>query len=224
LADSAARHARDKGPRPRGQGVPTLVRPMADGGLSRPIITRFDLCLVEAGARPMAKTGWIYELKYDGYRCLAKHVAGMSAMISLNGRNLSRAFPNLIGEIERLPDGTAIDGQLQSDSIAHASADHPATLVACDLLMYDGEDLRGLPLLKRKSLLKQALRKLKLIRCAHHVEDDYTGACSAAAERNIEHIIAKRSDSAYTAGRCADWVEIRAAGARRSSLPRSTVE
>jgi bifunctional non-homologous end joining protein LigD len=143
---------------------------------------------------------------------------------------MSRPFPELVMDIERLPPGTAIDGELvmldehghpqfdrllgrtaisRPDVIRRASRERPGAIVAWDVLAYAGEDCRPLPLLERKRILQRALKDLNRITYAGHMETDGQLMYDAAVALALEGVVAKRADSPYTAGRTTDWVKIK---------------
>lgn len=79
-----------------------------------------------------------------------------------------------------------------------------------DLLHHDGRDLSGLPLLKRKELLKKALKESPHVRYSDHVENSGKAFFELAKDRGLEGVIAKRSDSPYRFGRRSnDWLKIK---------------
>ena len=47
--------------------------------------------------------GWIYELKYDGFRCLVCKHGDVVRLESRNGRDMSALFPELVAEILPIP-------------------------------------------------------------------------------------------------------------------------
>lgn len=201
------------------------------------LVTFKDLSLPEGNGPPFSGPGWIFEFKYQGYRCLGVR-DGTARLYSRQGREMSEAFPALIREIAQLPDRTAIDGELvlldevgrpQYDRLlgdrlladrplGHASATRPrivgghtrkgrATIFAWDMLVYAGRDMRSLPLIIRKSALEQALLGMQSIRLAGHVVGEGERLYAEAVAWELEGIMAKRADSAYTAGRTSDWIK-----------------
>jgi bifunctional non-homologous end joining protein LigD len=78
-----------------------------------------------------------------------------------------------------------------------------------DLLEFDGEDLRGLPLLERKRRLKRAIIAGAPVRLSPHRvgagEEAFRHACS----HGWEGVIAKRADSRYVAARSRDWLKLK---------------
>jgi bifunctional non-homologous end joining protein LigD len=188
------------------------------------ILSHHDLALPEAGGRPFSTRGWVFELKYDGYRCLGRRF-GSAQMVARDGRDLSSAFPEVVRDLDRLPPDSAIDGELvvldaqgrpEFDALLARSAagldERPATFVAWDILMLAGKDLRGLTLLQRKTTLKRALHGLPRINYMSHVPIIGKTMHAQAVAEGFEGIVAKRSDSVYTAGPTADWVKIEGPG------------
>src|SRR5882672_6333704 len=117
-------------------------------------------------ARPFHREGWVYEEKVDGWRMVATKVAGAVRLVSRNGRDHTRRFPELVKALDRLkaktytPDGevAVFDKALISrfEWLRGRPADEPATLpvyMVFDLLEVDGCNLRELPLRERRRLL-----------------------------------------------------------------------
>jgi bifunctional non-homologous end joining protein LigD len=79
-----------------------------------------------------------------------------------------------------------------------------------DLLYLDGEDLRALPLRRRKEMLAPLLKRLPNIRISDHVEQTGIAFYQAAVERDLEGIVAKNGDSPYREGvRSEQWLKIK---------------
>jgi bifunctional non-homologous end joining protein LigD len=209
--------------RPQGSAERSRISP--DG----PQITHRQLCLASSRQRPFSAPGWIFEFKYDGYRCLGR--GGKRAqMISRKGVDMAAAFPEVARELAKLPPGSAIDGELvvlgedghsrfdelsmrsgleRRESILRASRACPAAIVAWDMLAYDGRDLRKLSLVRRKLILRRALHGMKRLRVAAHVPECGEPLYAEALVRQLEGIVGKRAESAYRAGRTPDWVKIK---------------
>ena len=94
--------------------------------------------------------------------------------------------------------------------IERASVTLPATYFAFDLLALGEHDLRGLPLVERKSLLRQLLPSLGPIRFADHIDERGDEFYEQVRKLGLEGIVAKRSDSVYRGGRSSRWIKIRA--------------
>lgn len=197
------------------------------------MIAPTDLAEPELQRRPFNRSGWIHELKYDGFRILVTHSAGDVKMLSRRGTLYHDAFPELVAEVGRLPE-VAIDGELvmldaegrphfgelvrrsrmrKAMSIQAASRKEPAAIFAFDVLELAGKDLRSQPLLARKAVLKDALDGAKRIRYVEHV-DDGLGLFAAAEEAGLEGIVAKKALAPYRRGRTGDWIKIKTTAGR----------
>src|SRR5687767_9781278 len=110
---------------------------------------------------------WVYEPKWDGFRCLAFRDGDEVALQSKAGQPLARYFPELVDGLRALPAGCfVIDRKLSFDDllmrihpaekrIRKLSAETPARLLVFDLLVdHRGRDLTGLPLRERRQLLE----------------------------------------------------------------------
>lgn len=192
------------------------------------MISPLELAEPELQRRPFTRRGWIFELKYDGFRILVTHAGGDVKLLSRRGTPYHDLFPELVAEVARLPE-LAIDGELvvldekgrpqfgelvrrsrmrKPISIQTASRKQPAAIFAFDLLELNGWDTRKLPLLERKVLLQQTLAGLKRIRYVEHV-DDGLGLFAAAEEAGLEGVVAKKARSPYRKGRTGDWIKVK---------------
>ena len=188
--------------------------------------------LATAGAAPFTREGWLFELKYDGYRLLAGRDVRGVRLRSRNGRDLTGVFPDIARALERLPYSRfVIDGEvvvhddngmpsfqrLQQRAQLHRAldarrkaVDYPATLYCFDLLGFDEFDLRPLPLIERKDLLRELLPSAGALRFSEHIEEQGTAFYESVARMGLEGVIAKKADAPYRAGRSKDWLKIKA--------------
>lgn len=67
--------------------------------------------LATSAPGPFSRPGWLFEPKYDGFRILARKERGAVRLITRNGFDLAKAFPELVIELETLPD-VVMDGEL----------------------------------------------------------------------------------------------------------------
>jgi bifunctional non-homologous end joining protein LigD len=169
---------------------------------------------------PFSDPDWIFERKLDGIRCLAiRDELGVSLM-SRTARLMNDQFPELARALEREPardfilDGEIVafrNGITSFERLQQRARERvPVFLYAFDLPRLDGEDLRPLPLRKRKARLRRALDFERPIRFnphrnGEHGEELYREAC----RRGLEGVIAKRADSPYTGGRSRDWLKLK---------------
>jgi ATP-dependent DNA ligase len=55
---------------------------------------------------------WLYEVKFDGYRCLAGRDAAGVTLWSRRGNDFTAQFPNIAKACEQLPARTLLDGEI----------------------------------------------------------------------------------------------------------------
>lgn len=201
-----------------------------------PAITHQDLMLATPG-KLFSAPGWIYELKYDGFRCLITKRGQTVRLLSRNGRDMASCFPEIVDEIRPMPHDFVADGELvvldaqgrpqwdrlqrrhvlrKADRIRQAAAADPAAIFAFDLLWLNGADFRPRTLLQRKAALLGVLPGNRRIRYARHLADDCEPLWAMANELELEGIVAKDAASIYSAGRTTRWQKIKTAvGAER---------
>jgi bifunctional non-homologous end joining protein LigD len=187
------------------------------------------LCEQEADA--FTAEGWLFELKYDGYRLGAFGGAGQAVLRYRSGLDATSRFPELAGAVRALPQGgLALDGEVvvldgegrptfqllqqrtqlaRASDIQRASAALPATYFAFDLLAFGGRDLRGLPLARRKALLQRLLPPVGPVRFADHVENRGEALYEQVLAMGLEGVVAKKADSTYRGLRSRDWLKIK---------------
>lgn len=187
--------------------------------------------LAETAEEPFSKKGWIFELKYDGYRLVAARDQGTPRLLYRKGGDSTRVFPDICSAIDKLPYGhVVIDGEVvvldnnarpsfqrlqkrvqlsRVQDIERAALEHPAVFYAFDLLAFEDYDLRALPLLVRKALLKKVLPKYGPLRFCDHVEERGLELFRQVEKLELEGVVAKKADSIYRAGRSADWLKVR---------------
>ena len=169
--------------------------------------------------------GWLYEVKWDGYRALARLVAGEGATLtSRRGNDLTERFRSVASALPRavrtpdcVLDGEvcALDEQGRSSfsAMQQGKPDTPIVLYVFDVLEVEGEPLIDLPLTERRKRLEKLLdRRNRTIRLSETF-DDGEALFAAAEEQALEGIVAKRADSHYLPGkRGRDWLKIKTHG------------
>jgi bifunctional non-homologous end joining protein LigD len=190
------------------------------------------LMLAEPADDAFTRDGWLFELKLDGYRLLAGKARGEALLLTRNGNDYTGVFPEVARAIKALPleecliDGEVVvlDGEgkpsfalLQQRGrlttpidVGQAAVELPATFFAFDLLAFEDFDLRRLPLIRRKELLRTALPALGPVRFLDHIERAGEALLQQVSGLGLEGIIAKQSDAPYRAGRSSQWRKIKA--------------
>ena len=199
----------------------------------RPVDPRsLPLMLATAADRPFSRAGWIYELKYDGYRLVAAKEGGSVFLRYRRGGDVTALYPELARALRRLPvDSLVLDGEvtvldgggrpsfarLQTRAllsrpvdIEQASVRRPATLFAFDLIAFESRDLRPVPLLERKGWLAQVLPPAGPLRYSDHIEERGEEFFEQAVAMGLEGTMAKDGASRYTGRRSSSWVKLRA--------------
>ena len=113
---------------------------------------------------------WLYEVKFDGYRCLAGRDAARVTLWSRRGNDFTAQFPNIAIACEQLPAGTLLDGEIvavdENGRISfnllqhHRSQAHALLFYAFDVLIYRGMNLVNEPVSKRREVLSDIMRPL----------------------------------------------------------------
>ncbi|MEO6192596.1 MAG: non-homologous end-joining DNA ligase [Thermoanaerobaculia bacterium] len=186
----------------------------------------------ETAERPFNRAGWVFELKYDGFRMLAAGGAGESRLFYKSGHDATRIFPELGAAVAGLPfcglilDGEAVvlDGEgrpnfqrlqkrglrVRLADVQHAAAASPATLFVFDLLGFEDFDLRPLPLAARKEILRRVLPPGgDWLRLTEEIPERGEDLYAAVAGMGLEGIVAKRAASPYRSGYAKDWLKVR---------------
>ena len=206
---------------------------VAERGAKRREVHARDVSLMLAASqeRPFTRAGWIFELKYDGYRLLAERHGREPYLRSRAGLDLTATFPEIARAVRGLPyEGLVLDGEvvvndlearpsfsrlqkrgriLNRDDALRASVERPATYHAFDILALEGLDLRTLPLLERKEILREVLPTVGPIRYADHIEEQGEAMYAQVERMRLEGIVAKKEDASYRGGRSKSWIKVR---------------
>jgi bifunctional non-homologous end joining protein LigD len=210
--------------------------------LVQPTLSHTDLMLATPG-KLFSAQGWIFELKYDGFRCLVTKCGDVVRLESGTGRDMSQLFPELVDEIKPISAEFVADGELvildnqgcpqwdrlqrrqvlrHTHRIRQAAAEHPAVIFAFDLLWLNGADLRDRTLLQRKDALYRALPANRRIRYARHVSNSSSEVWKLAVQMELEGIVAKDASSPYTAGTSTRWQKVETEFRAERKLQRRT--
>jgi bifunctional non-homologous end joining protein LigD len=175
-----------------------------------------------------AGRNWLYERKLDGVRCLVFAGKGVVRLLSRNRKPMDSAYPEIVDALAQqdvsdfIVDGevVAFEGQVTSFSrlqgrlglrhaIRAAATGIKIHYYLFDLLYAHGHELTGLPLRKRKALLRRLITFQDPLRYSTHRLDPPRSYWSAACARGWEGLIAKRADSTYQPMRSRDWLKLK---------------
>ncbi|MDP9200327.1 MAG: DNA ligase D, partial [Gemmatimonadota bacterium] len=219
-----------------GEGPAEQIRKALEGEV-RAVRARVDARSVEAmhcetADEAFTRDDWVFELKLDGYRLIASKSKGEALLLTRNGNDYTNVFPEIARAVKSLPfDDCIIDGEvvvcdakgLPSFSrlqqrgrlsspleIRQAAVELPATFYAFDLLAFEDFDVRPLPLLRRKELLKDVVPALGALRYLDHIEREGEAFLEQVTALGLEGMVAKKSDYPYRKGRSDKWLKIKA--------------
>ncbi|WP_110598121.1 DNA ligase D [Salinicola lusitanus] len=177
-----------------------------------------------------ADEDWFHEIKFDGYRVLARLDRGRVSLLTRNGHDWRDRFPEIAEAIEALPLEKALfDGEvvaLRRDGVsdfrrlqAALSDEKTAGLVYqifdlryLDGLGFEGVALDDVALRDRKALLAQTCDAVKIgnvgrLRYTDHVEGQGEAFYEQASRQGLEGIVSKRADAFYRGRRNRDWLK-----------------
>lgn len=187
--------------------------------------------LASPGGRPFTSDEWLYEIKHDGYRCLAKVDGGRVELRTKSGIECTSWYPELARAMEAVPgEPHVIDGEVcVLDDIGRSNFEalhtrsarrrwysgcDQVTFCAFDLLFENGRNIMGLPLVKRKARLEQLLRGVRGVLYVSDLPAREEFFAQAVEPLALEGFVAKRRDSMYRPGvRSPDWLKVKRKGA-----------
>ena len=169
-----------------------------------------------------AGEGWVHEIKYDGYRMVCRIDGGVVKVLSRNGKDWTKALTAIAEAVGRLRVTSAwIDGEVavvdahgrtSFQVLQNALADPSLgrlTYFVFDVPYLDGYDLRKVPLMERKRILKAFLSESDpTLRYGPEIQGGGPDFLTQACRLGLEGAVSKRADSTYHDGaRTRDWVK-----------------
>lgn len=164
---------------------------------------------------------WVWEIKLDGYRSVAVKTGRAVTLFSRRRKYLNRQFPYIAEPLADLPTDTVVDGELVAlDESGRPSfnlwqnfrsAASRVHYYIFDLLCFKSRDLKRLPFVERRELLKSFLAiRSERIRISDYVEVAPGDILAAVRKQGLEGVIGKRKDSLYEPGkRSGAWIKHR---------------
>lgn len=167
---------------------------------------------------------WRYEVKFDGYRILARIDGDDIRLFTRNGHDWSAKMPRQVEALKALGlDSAWLDGEMvvvDDNGVADFQAlqnafdtehDERITYYLFDLPWLGGEDLRALPLQQRRATLARLLEghASQVIRYSADFKEPVASLLDSACRLELEGLIGKRADSPYVGRRSSDWVKLK---------------
>jgi bifunctional non-homologous end joining protein LigD len=179
--------------------------------------------LCQAVARPPSGSGWLHEIKFDGYRVQLRVQGGQPTLRTRKGLDWTSKFWAIADEAKSLPDAV-FDGEIVAldqngapdfaslqAALSEQRTEHLVFYVF-DLLFDGVEDMRSLPLTERKARLEAMLSARKVskgarIRYVEHFETGGDAVLRSACKLSLEGIVSKKGDAPYRSGRTDTWTK-----------------
>ena len=168
-------------------------------------------------------SGWIHEMKYDGYRCLLGLGGGKAKIYTRNGLDWTAKFPEIAEAARGLSAGpTLLDGEIVAvddkgntgfSALQQAIGEggKGLSLFLFDALKIDGEDLTALSTVERKARLRALIGEGRppIILYADHIVGKGEQLFDAMCKAGQEGIISKRADAPYRGARTKSWLKVK---------------
>jgi bifunctional non-homologous end joining protein LigD len=167
-------------------------------------------------------SGWLHEVKYDGYRAQVAVASGRAKVFTRTGLDWTDRFASIAEAAGALPVSSAlIDGEIVAlddagkpsfarlQSVLKKKTPAQLTLFAFDLLDQDGDDLTKLTNVERKARLRALLPTEGPIAYAEHIVGAGEKLFEAMCSEGYEGVISKRADAPYVGKRTQAWLKIK---------------
>lgn len=176
---------------------------------------------------PFDSPDYIFEIKWDGIRCVS-YLGAETDIRNKRNKLMAPIFPELQNLHEQVKVKCILDHELlvlkngmpefyevqkratmtNPFKIKLSSERYPASIIAYDILYYKDKDITMLPLIERKKYLQDVVIENNLISVSRYVEDNGIMLFDLVREKGLEGIVAKKKNSLYWQGkRSKDWIK-----------------
>ncbi|MET0464827.1 MAG: DNA ligase D [Chitinophagaceae bacterium] len=212
--DEGRSSARKKGK----ASIPSLLK----GTPKQAFYTTLAPMLATLVDQPFDAEGWLYEVKWDGYRAVAFLNKTKAELKSRNNKSFNEKFYPIYDTLKALKlqavlDGEVVvvgeNGQANFGNLQNwrSEADGDLLYYVFDILWLDGHDLKDLPLYERRQILEAIMPDHPQIKLSSVFETSGIEFLEAARQMGLEGIMAKKKDSEYRVkDRTRDWLKIKA--------------
>lgn len=169
---------------------------------------------------------WLHEIKWDGYRLIARIQKHSVQLLTRHQNDWTEKFPTiektlrrfklkdaiLDGEVVALDENNLANFQVLQNLMQESYKKYPLVYYVFDLLYFDGYSLFDVPLIERKRLLEQlifAKHSSSEIKFNDHIVGNGQKVFKNACKIGLEGIISKRLNSIYCERRTKDWLKIK---------------
>ena len=213
----------------RVSSAPSAIKDL-EGAVRKPMLTAVHPMLATSVEKPFDDPGWLFEIKWDGYRAVSFMQDGKARLVSRNQNDLTGEFPELHELSKSITAKNAVlDGEIVVlDEHGRASfslmqqrtgirkggrrtgARHELQIVyyLFDVIYLDGYDLRLVALEQRKQVLSQIIAPSEPVRYSDHFPEGLA-LFEVAKQKGLEGILAKKRASHYEERRSREWLKIK---------------
>ena len=182
---------------------------------------------------------WLYELKFDGYRLMARLGDASVNCFTRNGHDWTTKLPQLAQSLAALSNAGMADTWLDGEIVAlndqgipdfqmlqkafeapgRCGATTAITYYVFDIPFFQACDLRGVALSQRRELLENLLDRqtIRNIRFSAAFDAPSKDLMRSACKLGLEGLIGKRADSPYESRRSTSWIKLKC-GKRQTFL------
>jgi bifunctional non-homologous end joining protein LigD len=172
--------------------------------------------------KPFEEKGWLYEIKWDGYRTIAYIRKGSVDLKSRNDKSFNEKFYPVLNALSKIDFDIVLDGEVvvvDEKGLSNfgalqnwrSEADGELMYYVFDILWLNGKNLMELPLSERKEILNNVIRENNIIKISQAYDESGIEFFEASKKIGLEGIIAKKAQSIYHAGdRSKEWLKIKA--------------
>lgn len=205
---------------------PPPAGPLPGAAADLPRQLKPQLATLAEGIPSQGDDDWLYEMKFDGYRLLARLDHGEVRLYTRNGHDWAPRLPHLVAALRRVPLETAwLDGEIvmladngapsfQALQNAFDGERNDAILFyVFDLPYVTGRDLRGEPLRVRRAVLARVMQAAggDPLRLSDAFDAAPADLVASACKMGLEGIVAKRLSSPYVSRRSDSWLKLKCA-------------
>lgn len=177
---------------------------------------------------PFDSEDYIYEIKWDGIRCVSYLDESTTDMRNKRNKLMIPIFPELEDLYKQVKVKCILDHELlvlkngapdfyevqkralmtNPFKIKLSSEKYPASIIAYDILYYKDKDITDLPIMERKKYLQDAVIENNFISVSRYIENNGIMLFNLVKEKGLEGIVAKRKNSLYWQGKKSkDWIK-----------------
>jgi bifunctional non-homologous end joining protein LigD len=170
---------------------------------------------------PFHEPGWIYEVKWDGFRALGYVNKGEAELRSRNNKVFNTKFYPVYEALKKWKVNAVVDGEIivvnekglpdfEALQTWRSEADGDLVYYVFDILWLDGYDLMNVPLIERRKLLQEVVPAEGMIRHSESFDATGTEFFAITEKMGLEGLIAKKEDSLYKPdARSKHWLKIK---------------